>query len=69
MLSCIYSDLGSHEDVREVSEKEPEDLGPQPQPAVITSVINHQVHSIKLPTKPLLMPSVVCLCVAGGSQQ
>ena len=43
LFSCVFSDLGSQEGERETSEKEVESQGPQPQPAVITSIINHQV--------------------------
>ena len=42
---CVCSDLGSQEEERETPEKEPENQGPQPQPAVITSIINDQVHT------------------------
>jgi hypothetical protein len=38
----VFSDLGSQEG-KEVLEHEPEEQGPQPQPAVVTSIINGQV--------------------------
>ena len=53
VLCCVCSDLGSQEEERETPEREPENQGPQPQPAVITSIINDQVHHTPLHNRVL----------------